>query len=328
MKNTPSSTNFSAAGPQSRPTAPTTISAALSQVHVGAAQSFRNFAVFPLVATGRQPVAFITLDEALDRYVAVVTEVSEGGVVPELRFENKGDVPVLLLDGEELVGARQNRVLNLTILVSARSTLVIPVSCVEAGRWSYNSRHFGSAKRAMYASARASKMEQVSASLRESGARRSDQSAIWDDISSKSTRFGTRSPTVAMSDIYADAAPRVEEYTNAVGNVPGQVGAVFAVNQEVVGLELFESEEIYQKLMAKLLSSYAIEAVDGHSENTRAVALDDARDFLRRILTASFASFKALGEGEDLRLHGDGVVGGALVVDDHVIHISAFKDSR
>jgi hypothetical protein len=40
-----------------------------------------------------------------------------------------------LLDGEELIGAKQNRALNLTILAPAKQVIVIPVSCVEAGRW-------------------------------------------------------------------------------------------------------------------------------------------------------------------------------------------------
>ena len=48
---------------------------------------------------------------------------------------NRGPKPTLIIDGEELVGAKQNRVVNLTILVAAESELIIPVSCVEAGRW-------------------------------------------------------------------------------------------------------------------------------------------------------------------------------------------------
>ena len=63
-------------------------------------------------------------------------EVSEGGHVPETEeIVNEGELSVLLLDGEELLGAKQNRVLNLTILVPAHQTCVVPVSCVESGRW-------------------------------------------------------------------------------------------------------------------------------------------------------------------------------------------------
>jgi hypothetical protein len=52
-------------------------------------------------------------------------------------MRNVGDRPALLIDGEHLEGAKQNRVLNVTVLVAARRDTVVPVSCVEQGRWSY-----------------------------------------------------------------------------------------------------------------------------------------------------------------------------------------------
>ena len=69
---------------------------------------------------------------------------------------------MLLLDGEELVGAKQNRVLNLTILAPARQAITIPVSCVEAGRWHAESDAFRPAGHVMYSRARAAKASQVS----------------------------------------------------------------------------------------------------------------------------------------------------------------------
>jgi transposase len=44
-----------------------------------------------------------------------VQEVSEGGSVPDLLVENSGDTRVLFLEGEELVGAKQNRILNTSV---------------------------------------------------------------------------------------------------------------------------------------------------------------------------------------------------------------------
>jgi hypothetical protein len=62
--------------------------------------------------------------------------------------------PVLILDGEELVGATQNRIADLTIVVAAGQTRRIPVSCVEAGRWVRRSREFAAAGRAPMAPGR------------------------------------------------------------------------------------------------------------------------------------------------------------------------------
>src|SRR4029077_8234027 len=108
---------------------------------------------------------YITLEAALAGGHLEITEVSDGGHVPALKVINHRQAPVLLMDGEELVVAKQNRVINLTILVPAMATLVIPVSCVEAGRWNRRSHRFSSSGNAQYARARAHKVSQVSRSL-------------------------------------------------------------------------------------------------------------------------------------------------------------------
>ena len=54
--------------------------------------------------------------------------------MPDLGLDNQCDRPVLLLDGEELVGAKQNRILKLSLPAPAGKPIVMPVSCVEAGR--------------------------------------------------------------------------------------------------------------------------------------------------------------------------------------------------
>jgi len=126
----------------------------LSALSIGEPTTYRNLAVFPLFGSEARTTDYLTLDEGLKQGACRVTEISEGGSVPELAFENPSDHRILLLDGEELIGARQNRVLNITILVGAGQKIVIPVSCVEQGRWSWASRDFASAKWAMYARGR------------------------------------------------------------------------------------------------------------------------------------------------------------------------------
>src|SRR5262245_38475968 len=114
-----------------------TLAESLSALNLGPAVARGTLAMYPLLAQGGAPAAYLTLDEALARGDARITEVSGSGTVPELRFENGGMEHILLVDGEELVGALQNRVLNVSILVGAQRSVLIPVSCVEQGRWSY-----------------------------------------------------------------------------------------------------------------------------------------------------------------------------------------------
>ena len=102
----------------------------LDQIKIGGKQVYKNLALFPLLSGQAVSLDYLTLDEALNDGVVEVSEVSEGGHVPDLKVVNKAPRMILILDGEELVGAKQNRIVNTTILVAAHSTLVIPVSGV------------------------------------------------------------------------------------------------------------------------------------------------------------------------------------------------------
>jgi len=299
-----------------------------SKVQIGTPITFRNLTVFPLLAGNGTAADYLTLDEALAQKCAAITEVSEGGSVPELKFVNSGGQRVFLLDGEELVGAKQNRVLNLSILVPAGTTVVIPVSCVEAGRWRHSSREFSSAPRTHYAEGRARKMAQVSASMKSSGRRESNQGEVWHNINEKFHRFRSSSPTSAMSDIYEQQAGRLEEYVGSFAPAAGQVGAVFVISGKIVGLDLFDCPETFRKLMPKLLRSYGLDALDraasAAAEARPLPAEADVDKFLKEVMAAEAVAFPAVGQGQDFRLTSPVITGAALAADDRVVHLSAF----
>ncbi len=301
---------------------------ALKHVSIGPPAAWGNLAMFPLTGGGAKEAGYWTLQEALERECSEITEVSEGGSVPELRFVNSGDRPVFLLDGEQLVGAKQNRILNLSILVAGGKTVIIPVSCVEAGRWHHTSRFFSSDLGVHYAEGRARKMSQVSQSMRSSGKRASDQSQVWADIAEKSSRFGVHSSTSAMRDLYAQQEDRLGEYGRRFRALEGQRGAAFAISGKVVGLELFDAADTFTKLLPKLLRSYGLDALDsdgrGRAKSAAACTAGDVDAFVKRIVAARKEEFLAVGEGRDVRISGDGLTGAALAVDGQVVHLSAF----
>ncbi|QYZ67523.1 MAG: hypothetical protein OI74_09385 [Gammaproteobacteria bacterium (ex Lamellibrachia satsuma)] len=302
-----------------------TITECLSQVRLGEPQVHHNLVLFPLIAEKSAEPHYLLLDEALARGCARVTEVSESGSVPELRFVNECDRPVLLLDGEELVGAKQNRILNLTVMAPAHKSIIIPVSCVEAGRWQAESADFASAKRAHYAAGRASKAAHVSASLRNSGTRRSDQSAVWQDISEKSARMQAHSRSEAAAAMYQQHRASLDDFLQAFLPIQEQAGAMFAVNGRTVGLDLFDSPATLSSLLGKLVESYALDAIDTAQAGSEGAATDDPQVMLDDTAKAAVECFPSVGEGEDLRLHGERLSGGALVKENRVIHLCAFR---
>ncbi|MFY9705889.1 MAG: DUF6569 family protein, partial [Desulfobacterales bacterium] len=133
----------------------------LETLATDAKQSHGNLAVFPLLSDAAVSLAYLTLDEALTRETVEVAEVDDGGEVSRLKVINRSNLPVLILDGEELAGAKQNRIANTTILIAAGSVTIIPVSCVEQGRWTYRTNRFYSEKRMMTSRMRASKAVDV-----------------------------------------------------------------------------------------------------------------------------------------------------------------------
>lgn len=303
------------------------VARSLEKLEIGPARTHAGLSVFPLLAPegDRRERPYRTLDQALGDGTARVTEISDAGSVPELRFVNDGERPVLLIDGEELVGAKQNRILNLTILAPAKASIVIPVSCVEAGRWSSRTREFSSEQHVMYAQARSSKARYVSHDIMSTGRRRSDQGKVWDEISRKSSRHGVKSPTSEMREVFRSRSRDLDEYVAAFPAVERQVGVLFALGSEVRGVELFDCEATLRELLPKIVRSWALDAVELRSEADDVPSEEAAKGFIGDVGGASVVEKDAVGLGVDVRFTGDRLAGGALVHEDGVVHLCAFR---
>jgi hypothetical protein len=291
-------------------------------LEIAAAQSFRNLTVFPLLRAdaGADP-GYVLLCEAVAAGEAAVVEVSAGGAVPSLLLKNRSKHPVMLLDGEELVGAKQNRIMNLTILAPPGQDLVIPVSCVEAGRWSAASPEFKVAQHAQYPAGRAARTAQVTESMINQNTRYSDQAAVWSDIAEKAERMAAPSPTSAMHAMYEKQAAPLEEYLRAFQIVPRQAGMIFAMSGEIKGMDLFDHPATMSKLFAKLIRSYALDALDAPMSE---VVPSNARGFLEALSMAPCFVEPAVGMGKDIRMQGAGVSGAGLWVDSRYLHLYGF----
>lgn len=295
----------------------------LVQVKVGRKQSYKNLAIFPLISGYSLKLDYLLLDEVLAEGLIEVIEIDNEGSVLDLRVNNNSPYLVLILDGEELVGAKQDRIVNTTILIQENSTLVIPVSCVEEGRWSYNSPRFSSQERIMPPLLRAMKSEQIDRSVREFGKFRSNQAALWEEISEKAARMEAASPS--MASIYEKEMPSTREYVKRFKLIDSQAGAVFLVNGEVVGLEGFGKAESFSKYFKKLVASYALDAIDRYEpEKDHKAQRNDAMKFLRASQSAEIETRPSVGLGTDYRLVSKKIIGFALAHKERILHLSLF----
>ncbi len=317
------------------------ISNHLSKFEVGDLQQHKNMAVFPLSISVNGGPDYWTLKEALEKTVFVVTEVSEGGSVPNLKVTNKAEIPVLLLDGEELSGAKQNRILNTTILVKEKSEVVIPVSCTEQGRWSYVAREFRDSDTVLSPKLRSMKSRDVATSLESSREFRSDQGTVWTGIHQMAADTRVDSRTGAMKDVYEAKKAELDAYLNAFVCLPQQRGLIVFIGGEVVGFDFISRPQAFSGLFPKLVKSYAMEALveeqkkeaakeSGGGEpasvaEAPAPAKEKARAFIDEAATCEEKRYESVGKGYDYRFSGKEIVGSALAVEDKVVHVAFFR---
>lgn len=241
--------------------------------------------------------------------------------VPELVATHTADQPLLLIEGETLVGAKQDRVLNVSVLLPAGASTTIPVSCVEAGRWGHE-KAMGRSGRHAPSGLRARKTRSVKESIRRHGDRRSDQGEVWHEVAGYQTAFASASPTSSLHDVYADAVHQTDDVVQAVQPAEGQVGVVATIAGEHTVVELFDHPDTFAAYWPSLAQGYAIDAI--RSRAVDAVETPSAARALERLRAVELARSPATGLGDELTLDGDGVDGLGLEWDGHIVHLAAF----
>jgi hypothetical protein len=311
------------------------VSSTLGQLIFGAPIQHLNLIAIPIfLPQNLEWGAYITLKEGLDKELVLITEVSEGGSVPNLMVTNNADLPLLLLDGEELIGAKQNRIVNTSLLLPAHSKTMIPVSCTERGRWNYNSKHFGDSGVIMSSKARYNKSERVKNNLERGAGYDARQGEVWNDIETYHNAFNSSSKSHALRDVFSEQQGNIDQFLQKFPIQPGQCGLAVFLNGRFAGLDFVSSPQAYSTLHKKLISSYTIEALIDIRQGKERIMSDPGeavfvlRGFNNHLIeTATETEFKPVGLGIDYRYTAQRGTASALVLDNKVVHFSAFSDS-
>ncbi len=296
-------------------------------VRIGDAHFHNGMSVFPLFSNELSTMQYISLRQALMQQAVTITEVSQGGSVPNLKVINQGSVPVLLLDGEEISGAKQNRILNTSILLMEKSETIIPVSCTERGRWSYDKPVFEESGNMMTAQMRADKLSGVTFNLKYKAEFRSDQGKVWADIDRVQQQMGVHSPTSAMLDVYQETGALVQEQLAVFTCEPVQCGIAVCFVQKVIGLDYISLPQVWADVHQKLVKSYALEYVMLQQQQLGEASVTQVQTFLDGLQQIYPEMFKSVGYGEDYRFTSSELIGSALSWQDTLIHLEAYSRS-
>jgi len=304
---------------------PATLKPFVEMLKVGDGIGHLNLMLVPLRGEGHGQLDYILGADAIVAGQLHVTEVSEGGHVPELLVVSEADKPALLLDGEELIGAKQNRILNTSVLVPAKAQTKIPVSCVEQGRWRYASPDFTAGSYAP-SKLRARKSRDVGRNLKESGQAASNQGAVWDEVAAMQFSLGAESPTMAMHDAIDQRHDSLDGYVKALSYPEDARGVFVAINGRFTAMDLFDKPATLERVWPRLLMGYAVDALVRSMGDEKPVSPKGPHAFIERLGQVPSTPCPSPGLGEDWRFEAEDVVGQALVADGVCVHLSMFPN--
>jgi hypothetical protein len=303
--------------------------ASVAELIIGAPQSAHNLTMYPLSGNPASSIEYLLVDEALKIKKIVVEEVSESGNVPELRMTNFSSSHVLVIDGTELVGAKQNRIVNASFLIPPESVTKIPVSCVEQGRWRYRGKEFQGSRFHSPHSIRRDIADHQKSSLKDKLGHRSNQGAVWARVAEISNKMNAPTETGAINDVYEQREAYLRDYSEKIRPEGTETGAAFFIGGRFVGLDLFDRTATFIYLFPKLLMAVAVEAMMEETLRTRTPKPGISTKaklsaVLKEISTSLFEKYEPVGVGEDWRYDAKRSFGKALHYRDELIHLSAF----
>ena len=288
------------------------------EVVLGECITVGSLQLFPLLTTATTSPTYLTGPEASAAGLLQVTEL-DPPQVPFLAVTNLADVPILLVEGELLVGGDQDRTMNVTVLCPPGETTVVPVSCVEAGRWGAR-RPMASTGRHAPGSLRARKTRSQVTSSGARHDRHSDQAEVWESVDRVSRLRAVESETAALEDVNRAADDRIGDQLAHMTPQGDQTGVICLIGDRVVGLDLFDRPETLQRYLRGIVAGHSLDAV------APAAAVDPIRavaDFLARVDAADREGGAGVGLGEEIVFRG-GVSGVGLTYAGALVHVAAF----
>ncbi len=209
---------------------------------------------------------FLTLQEALLQKKVIVHETSN---VNQLTVENlSANEEIFIQSGEIVKGGKQDRLLSIDLIISAKSGQV-PISsfCVEHGRW---------VKRGNEAFDRFAQCPDIAASndLRLASKYKKAQGEVWQKVTEVQGKLRDNAGTSVMAQESASSLQltlehkkvqeSIEGYIKALADLPkgkkDAIGYVMAINGKVVCADVYASRELFMKLWPKMVKACAVEA--------------------------------------------------------------------
>jgi len=279
---------------------------------IGEPVFLRNLKIYPIHAENNNGSSLATVEETMTAGNGEFREL-DTPEINEILFINRGNEPVLMIDGEEITGALQNRIIAISTIAESNKRARIPVVCAEEGRWD----EIGGFKTGNYSYPRLRSLL-----IKKRQTKKDLQEKIWQEIQRKMTVTKTRSATSSMHDIFENLAEEIDRYIEDFQSLNhGTVGIIGTAGNRILGGDIFRNSNIYKKIEKKLIKSYALDALEYmHKGNDQ----PDVEGFLATTF-AILNKIKPRKKTQNITIKGAGLLGQTLVYQDNFIHVSAFS---
>ncbi|HVN59281.1 MAG TPA: DUF6569 family protein [Bacteroidales bacterium] len=176
----------------------------------------------------------------------IISESTEGGVVGRLTALNNTGSYLLLTDADVLIGAKQNRIINKSVLLAPYSKTPLDVSCIERLRWSYNNKNFSSPESAADHDLRKAKAASMSFLNSEAGAYHDTQGTVWSHINDRLAKEGIHQETESYHAMAGQVQERKAKEFPFCEAEKGCCGLAVFSDGKVQSIDLFGNEEVYR----------------------------------------------------------------------------------
>lgn len=299
----------------------------IPELVVGTAARHGAVTVLPLFPVVPRPgVAYRIGADALARGTLEIQELRDGPEVDWIEARNLGAERVLLVEGDHLLGSKQNRVITSSALLGAGRDATLPVSCVEQGRWQEASRHFRGAGSVAPAGVRRIIKQSVTDALLDARPRGADQARIWTQIADQQRRLRVTSATRALEASYATFAGELRPAAASLPYAPSATGLAIGIGGHLVSIDLFDQPQTCAFYWGQLVEGAALEALGLSAAG--GVGSDEVQALVARLRDAAWRPVPPVGEGEELRARTAEAAASALVVDGGLVHFGAATAAR
>ena len=289
----------------------TAIAATLAAVEIGHPLERGPLALFPLFSDAPSAAPYRT--QAPLR----VGELDDGADVNTLQLAVDDGLPLLLLAGEVVLGNKQDRTLDVSVLLPPRVEVQVPVSCVEQGRWG----EVRAASRADHLSPsqlRSRNLHAVARNVATDARVAGDQGEVWNTVEEYVADFEAPAPTRALADAHRAARTATADVSGTTP-LPGQRGVVAAAGGRVLGFDLFDRPEVLEERWLAIVAGYAMDArATGERVRRRHV-----RSFLGGVARCPVTEAPGVGLGRTLHPLGDDLGALALEWNEVIVHLTA-----